>query len=504
MGRLLGVAAATLVVIGSIVAGGLAWLSRGDGAATASRPETPAPAATAPAANPTAAAAMTAPPAAPPATLPAQTAPQPQVAAVPAAPPTPAPAPTVTPAPPAPAAAAPAAIPAPPAPAAPAPAASVAPAPPSPPPAQIAAPAPASVSPPPSPPAAPQAAPQVAALPTPPPAAPPAIVIPPPPAPSFDVVRVAPDGHAVLAGRAAPNADVTIKEGDKDLGTIRADGRGEWVFLPSAPLAPGGRTLSLSARNEAGPAVTGQRDVVLVVPERQRDIAGRPAAPSGQQTLALSVPSGGAGGPSVVLQAPAAPASPAPAPLAPPAAPPAAVTATPPAAAPATPAPAPAPAPAAPRPTANQATGQVTLDVVDYDKDGRVVFAGKAQPEGEIRTYIDNRLIGSGPAADGAWKMTPPEQIAAGTYTLRADLVGPEGRVVARVELPFQRAEMTAESLAEGKVVVQPGNSLWRIARRAYGEGVFYTLLYTANADQIRDPNLIYPGQIFQMPTRAN
>jgi nucleoid-associated protein YgaU len=42
---------------------------------------------------------------------------------------------------------------------------------------------------------------------------------------------------------------------------------------------------------------------------------------------------------------------------------------------------------------------------------------------------------------------------------------------------------------------VQSGDSLWQIARRVYGDGRYWTLLYRANADQIGNPNLIYPGQ---------
>jgi nucleoid-associated protein YgaU len=66
--------------------------------------------------------------------------------------------------------------------------------------------------------------------------------------------------------------------------------------------------------------------------------------------------------------------------------------------------------------------------------------------------------------------------------------------------LPFERASFSDIELRDGKVVVQPGNSLWRIARRAYGSGFQYTVIYEANADQIRDPDLIYPGQIFAVP----
>ena len=54
--------------------------------------------------------------------------------------------------------------------------------------------------------------------------------------------------------------------------------------------------------------------------------------------------------------------------------------------------------------------------------------------------------------------------------------------------------------VAKRRVVVQPGNSLWRIARRVYGEGVHYTAIFDANAQTIRDPNMIFPGQVFDLP----
>ena len=73
--------------------------------------------------------------------------------------------------------------------------------------------------------------------------------------------------------------------------------------------------------------------------------------------------------------------------------------------------------------------------------------------------------------------------------------------MVARVESPFSRAQLLASMADETAVSVQPGNSLWRIARRVYGEGLRYSVIYEANQGQIRDPDLIYPGQIFVVPT---
>jgi len=53
-------------------------------------------------------------------------------------------------------------------------------------------------------------------------------------------------------------------------------------------------------------------------------------------------------------------------------------------------------------------------------------------------------------------------------------------------------------------VFVQPGNSLWRIARRNYGRGIQYTVIFEANRAQIGDPSLIYPGQVLHIDREAS
>ena len=101
--------------------------------------------------------------------------------------------------------------------------------------------------------------------------------------------------------------------------------------------------------------------------------------------------------------------------------------------------------------------------------------------------------------------------VAEGLYTLRIDQLGADGKVASRVETPFQRDYPHAPpprpgqpaAPAAGTVTVQPGNNLWTLARERYGSGVMYTQIFTANREQIRDPDLIYPGQIFSMPART-
>ncbi|WDR06337.1 LysM peptidoglycan-binding domain-containing protein [Devosia rhodophyticola] len=56
------------------------------------------------------------------------------------------------------------------------------------------------------------------------------------------------------------------------------------------------------------------------------------------------------------------------------------------------------------------------------------------------------------------------------------------------------------QRFASGKVIIRRGDNLWTIARRVYGAGIKYTTIYDANTDQIRDPDRIYPGQVFALP----
>lgn len=278
--------------------------------------------------------------------------------------------------------------------------------------------------------------------------------------PSFDVVRITPQGNAVIAGRAEPHSTVTVLDGGRTIGQSIADQRGEWVLLPDNPLGPGGRQLSLSALAPDAEAPVGSENVVvLVLPEAGQE-AGREADQGAGGAIALAVPRDGIG-PSAVLQAPSA----------------------------AVPA-------AAPRPA-----GGVSIDVVDYGADGRVNIGGRAPPRTRVQVYLDNLLVGHAQSGDdGRWALTPEQPVRPGRYALRADQVAEDGKVAARAEIPFQMAEQAAMLPAGQSVVVQPGASLWRIARRTYGSGVRYSQIYEANQEHIRDPDLIYPGQIFSVP----
>jgi len=124
-----------------------------------------------------------------------------------------------------------------------------------------------------------------------------------------------------------------------------------------------------------------------------------------------------------------------------------------------------------------------------------------------MRIYLDNSPITTSRiATDGSWRSDLP-QVDSGIYTLRVDQVDAQGAVVSRVETPFKReapaalaAASAGRDAAAQVITVQPGFTLWAIARDRYGEGIRYVEVFNANRDRIRDPDLIYPGQVFDLP----
>jgi len=158
---------------------------------------------------------------------------------------------------------------------------------------------------------------------------------------------------------------------------------------------------------------------------------------------------------------------------------------------------------------APQALDQIALDAITYEDAGSVALSGRGKADEFVRVYIDNEpLLTTEVTADGRWRADLPN-VDSGTYTLRVDAVDSEGTVISRVESPFLREDpvLLAQAIARGEaastiqvVTVQPGNTLWAIARDRYGEGPAYVRVFNANRDRIRDPDLIYPGQVFSIP----
>ena len=185
-------------------------------------------------------------------------------------------------------------------------------------------------------------------------------------------------------------------------------------------------------------------------------------------------------------------------------------------------------------------------------------MAGAADPGRKVRVYANDILLGEVITSPGGRFLIETERdLPVGDYIIRVDGLEPDGvKVVARAAVPFERepgeavaavapdarpteaagaagqaaqgaqetgkaaapavpegaGEIAATAPAElspklesvdGAVIIRRGDSLWRISRRVYGLGVRYSTIYLANQDQIRDPDMIWPGQVFKVPEKT-
>ena len=270
--------------------------------------------------------------------------------------------------------------------------------------------------------------------------------------PSFDVARIGPDGRAVVAGRAAPGAKVVLLDGGKEIASSVADARGEWVIIVQEPsLTPGQHELRVIQHIEGRAPVTSDQVVVAVVPPPPSA-----SAPGGkEETLVMISPPTG---PATLVQPPSAAGVP--------------------------------------------RSGDLVISTVDYDDRGHATISGQAAPGTTVRAYVDDKIVAEGVAgADGRWRLAPANPIELGKHTLRIDRIAPDGKPVARLELPFERVAVPPAAGGDRKrLYVVRGDNLWNIARAHYGDGWHHTKIFNANKEQIRDPDLIYPGQVFSLP----
>lgn len=395
-------------------------------------------------------------------------------------------------------------------------------------------------------------------------APPPAQPLPDPP--RFDLVRIDQAGSAVVAGRAVPGGVVRVMLDGAMVAETVADRRGSFVALFSLDPSQVARALTLESEGAEGARVASLETAMVspfakVAQARETAMAeeprseGAPLAQPGSDTasVAKTERDPGDGAPGAEIAAEADPVRDLPAPeagtvVASGLVAPGGVDAP----KPAVGAPTvlilseagarPAAPPTQPGRPGGGDVGNVVIDTISYDAVGEVLLAGRAVPDALVRLYLDNALVETAEVApNGLWEARVAG-IARGVYTLRADEVTPDGKVISRFETPFERAlradavraaeaaaavpadpgpeapgtETVGQTAAPqdvpelvaapgalavaGVVTVQPGFTLWQIARENYGDGFQYVRVFQSNRDRIRDPDLIYPGQVFTVP----
>jgi nucleoid-associated protein YgaU len=287
--------------------------------------------------------------------------------------------------------------------------------------------------------------------------------------PAFDVVNVDPSGEAVIAGRAAPNEKVELRDAGKTVAEATADASGQFVIIPPT-LTPGDHSLTLADADKAAqPAVSDTVAVSVPVqvakaaPAAPTNPSGPTASPLGMRTLATPAPAVGA---------------------------------------------------------------RVAIQSVEADTVGGLVAKGLAEPNATVRLYLNQAdLAEAKTQSDGRWSLTIQSGLTPGGYVMRAEEIGPSAaNVVASADTPFAypdtptpapTASAVASANAEPSVAPSPadpvvasvqtkrvatGHTLWALSQSYYGDPTRYPAIVEANRAQIHNPNVIFPGQVFVVP----
>ncbi len=281
-------------------------------------------------------------------------------------------------------------------------------------------------------------------------------------APVLDVIRVSPDGMTVIAGSAMPNAEIYLLLDGVDSADATADRAGNFVLLSKLAPSDSPRLLSVEATDETGARVAAAQTLVVAPIAAPVTVA---EATDEAETVTQSTTT------PIVLQSDGQEVS---------------------------------------LVQGGSTDGAaLSIDTVSYSSAGDVQIAGRADSGAALRVYLNNALVAEVTGAeDGTWR-ADVANVAAGAYDLRVDQLAADGTVIARSETRFIREAAAEIADAAGGaqnairvVTVERGFTLWGIAENMLGSGFDYVQIFNANRDQIRDPDLIYPGQVFTIPAQ--
>ncbi len=357
-------------------------------------------------------------------------------------------------------------------------------------------------------------------------------------APLITLLRVEPDGSTIVAGSGPANTVVRLFNGGEKIAETTSESGGDFAFVLDQPLSPGNHEIAVAAAMEDGTTVPsaglglvqvpdpekgGELTVLLSKPGEATQILSKtqiePGVASGQE--ATEVAQADDENADKVEQADAASTDA-------------------------------GQQGAAASDTSGQsdsasAVAKVELQAADIE-DGKIFVAGTGEPGSTVTLFMGNVFLGQVAVTEnGSFLLEAQQEVPAGTHKIRADalnsetweLMGstevslvhePEAATASSAESTAQTSETASsddpaasesgqtqesaaattdgnetksevkEVVAGTSVIIRKGDSLWRVARRNYGRGIRYTTIFEANRDQIKNPQLIYPGQVLTVP----
>ena len=262
---------------------------------------------------------------------------------------------------------------------------------------------------------------------------------------TFDIVRISKNGDIVMAGKSEPNEVIELLDGEEIIAEVVSDENGEWIWISEIPTQDGIKKFKLQYKNNLNTASISDETVIVLV---DREASSVPKVVRVFNSDVESVD---------MLNL-------------------------------------------------EKINDAITLDVLSYSPPGLIILSGRTNSNTEIEIFNASESLGKAKSnEDGIWKFIIKKNDYSNEEISLKTKINGETLILTYDHADIQRRfNKTNFQFYDDRITVEQGNSLWRIARKTLGGGIYYTEIYKNNLAKIKNPNLIYPGQVFNIPTKRN
>ena len=274
----------------------------------------------------------------------------------------------------------------------------------------------------------------------------------------LEVIRVRPDGSLVIAGKGLPNSKIEIISESTVIATTQSDNIGEFVAVPDTQLKSGEYLLAFRQTTKANKISIANEAVAINVTGGPNDIP-----------IVAIIDSEGKLG-ARVIQAPGL----------------------------------------IEKETKSKFDKDndisikilptISILAITYDiKVGQLILSGIASGGAQVNAGFSGKETSSTKILNNSWSLTIPGKLISGKQKVFAVIIGKDGKILSKNSINIT-GSIIKDANGKTFVVVQKGDALWNIAYNRLGLGIRYTDIVELNKEKIKNPNLIYPKQLFILP----
>lgn len=260
---------------------------------------------------------------------------------------------------------------------------------------------------------------------------------------TFDLVRISKDGDLVMAGKSQPFQSIELLDGQEVIAEIVSDANGEWVWFNDFPLESGIKRFKLQYKENLNNKGKSDQTIIVLIDNKYG------SKPKVAKLLNSDLEN-------IDLL------------------------------------------------NLENISDGITIDILSYSPSGHIIISGRTLPNNNLKFLKSTKVIGTTKSDEnGIWKFTlEGNNLSNEKISVTTNINGEEVILSYSQSELKERFENKKFKFVDKKIIVQQGNSLWRIARKALGGGIFYTEIYENNSKKIKNPDLIFPGQVFNIPVK--